>query len=282
MQPRNLRPLLFSLCCVLLLGSCANINLGNLGNTLRTVKEAFVETSPEEEREIGRESAAVLLGAVKVFPDARTQAYVNKVGRWVALQSARPELEWRFAVLDDEDINAFAAPGGYVFITKGLLASMRSEAELAGVLAHEIAHVTEKHHLDAIQHEARLKLAGMAAGAALAERGHDVEKLAAIAQGAKFIYTRGLDKEDEFEADRIGAVLAARAGYDPYGLPAVLQTLDRMSADSGRLALLFKTHPKPADRLLQLDLAMRGQLDRLGPLPDGQVRFRNSLAHLAE
>ncbi|HET9679155.1 MAG TPA: M48 family metalloprotease [Gammaproteobacteria bacterium] len=271
-----------ALTSLLLLSSCANINLRNIGSAFKTAQQAFSDTTLEEEKEIGRTSAAVLLGAVKLFPDKRTQVYVNRVGRWVALQSTRPDLPWRFAVLDDTDINAFAAPGGYVFITKGLLASLRSEAELAGVLAHEIAHVTQKHHLEAIQHQARLKLGGMVVGAALAERGHDTKTLAAIAGGARFIYSRGLNKEDEFEADRIGVVLAARAGYDPYGLPAVLQTLDRINADSGRLALLFKTHPKPSERLAQLSTAMQNHFADGAQFVAGEQRFRQQLAHLAQ
>lgn len=272
----------FALASLLVLSSCANLNLAQLGSALTTAKKAFVDTSLEEEKEIGRTSAAVLLGAVELLPDKRTQIYVNKVGRWVALQSSRPDLPWHFAVLNDTDINAFAAPGGYVFITKGLLASLRSEAELAGVLAHEIAHVTQKHHLEAIQHQAQLKLGGIIVGAALAESGQDTETLAAIANGARFIYTRGLNKEDEFEADRIGVVLAARAGYDPYGLPAVLQTLDRINADSGRLALLFKTHPKPADRLAQLSTAMQNHFADGSQFVAGEQRFRQQLAHLAK
>lgn len=271
-----------ALASLLLLNSCANLNLAQIGSALSTAKQAFVDTGLEEEKEIGRTSAAVLLGAVELFHDKRTQMYVNKVGRWVALQSSRPDLPWRFAVLNDTDINAFAAPGGYVFITKGLLASLRSEAELAGVLAHEIAHVTQKHHLDAIQHQARLKLGGMVVGAALAERGHDTEKLAAIAGGARFIYSRGLNKEDEFEADRIGVVLAARAGYDPYGLPATLQTLDRINDETGRLALLFKTHPKPTERLAQLTTAMEGHFADGAQFVAGEQRFRQQLAHLAK
>lgn len=258
---------------LVLLTACANINLANLGSVLRTAKQAFVPASAEEEQAIGRETAATLLGAGTVVADRVLEQYVNRVGHWVALQSARPDLSWRFAVLDDPDINAFAAPGGYIFITRGLLLSLRNEAELAGVLGHEIAHVVEKHHLDAIQSGARLNLAGMALAEAASRHGHDPETVRQIAAGAKLLYTRGLDKDDEFAADREGVVLAARAGYDPYALLAVLQRLDAMNPDDSALTLLFKTHPKPAERMDRLDAAMLGHLDRYASQPRGEARF---------
>lgn len=265
---------------VLALPACNTIDLSQLGDIGSTLNQAFVPADANEEKDIGTEAAAVLLGAAPVLNDPTLQGYVNRVGSWVAQHSDRPDLPWRFAVLDDADINAFAAPGGYVFITKGMLARLTSEAELAAVLGHEIAHVTEKHHLDAIRKQARTKLLGMAATAAMEERGHDSEQVAALVNGAKTIYGKGLDRRDEYEADRLGVVLAARAGYDPYALPAVLQTLDRINPQSSELGLLFKTHPRPADRLAQLDSAMRGQLDQLGGATV-ENRFRTQMARLA-
>ena len=120
----------------------------------------------------------------------------------------------------------------------------------------------------------------MAVQAALEERGTDTRQLEALAGGAKLIYSRGLDRKDEYHADRIGVVLAARAGYDPYGLVTVLQTLERMNPQSGELGLLLKTHPKPADRIAQLDRLMASQLDGLSSSALGEDRFRRELAHL--
>lgn len=273
----SLSPLLLTLA---LLSGCKTIDINQLTSASGTFKQAFVPASETDEADIGRESAAVLLGAAPLLDDARVQAYVNKVGLWVALQSDRPDLKWRFAVLDDADINAFAAPGGYVFITKGLLARLRNEAELAGVLAHEIGHVVATHHLIAIRKEARVKLAGMAIQAALDKSEEDAERLRALGRGAKLIYSRGLDRKDEHDADRIGVVLAARAGYDPYGLVTVLQTLERMNPAAGELGLLLKTHPKPGDRIVYLDKLMKGQLDSAADGELGEARFRRELAHL--
>lgn len=264
----------------LLLGGCNTLDLNQLGNLAATLNQAFVPASDDDEREIGREAAAVLLGAAPVLDDPALQKYVNRVGLWVALQSERPDLPWRFAVLDDADINAFAAPGGYIFITKGMLARLRSEAELAGVLAHEVGHVVAGHHLKAIRKHARTRLIGMAAEAAMEEQGHDSRQVAALISGARAIYGKGLDRKDEFHADRLGVVLAARAGYDPYALLAVLQTLDTINADSGELSLLFKTHPRPADRLVRLDVVMAGRLDGISGA-GGEQRFRTQMTRLA-
>ena len=273
--------LILTLLGLSLLAGCKTLDLNQLASASGTFKQAFVPASEAEEADIGRESAAVLLGAAPLLSDPKVQAYVNKVGLWVALQSDRPDLKWRFAVLDDADINAFAAPGGYVFITKGLLARLRNESELAGVLAHEIGHVVATHHLIAIRKEARVKLAGMAIQAALDKNAEETEKLKALGRGAKLIYSRGLDREDEHDADRIGVVLAARAGYDPYGLVTVLQTLERMNTTAGELGLLLKTHPKPGDRIVYLDKIMKGQLDSVTDGKLGETRFRRELAHLA-
>lgn len=252
------------------------IDLGRVVDNIGNVKTAIVGVDDEEEAAIGHEAAATLLGASPLLEHEATQRYVNRVGRWVAMHSSRPELAWRFAVIDHPNINAFAAPGGYVFITRGLLFQLRNEAELAGVLGHEITHIVERHHLEALQKEARLNLAGAAAAAALESRGKDASKYDWVTAGAKTLYTRGLDRDDEFASDRAGVVLAARAGYDPYGLAAVLQRLDALAADDGRLALLFKTHPAPADRLQELTGRMEGRMDSLGGV-DGASRFRKQM-----
>ncbi|OGT03066.1 MAG: peptidase M48, partial [Gallionellales bacterium RIFCSPLOWO2_02_58_13] len=225
-----------------------------------------------KEIELGGGIASNLLGAAPLLQNPQVQKYVNNIGLWLALQTERPGLPWHFGVLDDNDVNAFAAPGGYVFVTKGLLAQMRSEAELAGVLAHEIAHVLRKHHLQAIKQGARTGLLADFAGHALQKKGAD-PALAKLVNAGTEVYARGLDKGDEFEADRMGVVIAARAGYDPYGLPAVLQALQGMNAQDSSLALLFKTHPALDERLNLLDRLMPGQFDNFEQQPGQEPRF---------
>jgi predicted Zn-dependent protease len=213
--------------------------------------------SSEEEAAVGRQIAGNLLGAAPLVADAKLQAYVNRVGRWVALRSGRPDLKWTFGVIESADINAFAAPGGYVFVTRGLYARLQDEAQLAGVLAHEIGHVQQKHHLKLLQQQQLIGAGSSILSRKLKDK-QSVQRL--IGSGAE-ICARGLDKSAEFEADRIGVVLATRAGYDPYGLPAVLQDIGALSKDAGSVALLFKTHPHPDERLAQLSEAMGERFD---------------------
>ena len=254
--------------------------LTKIVETAKDVKNALGTPEEEEERAIGADFAATLLGASKPVANPGLQQYVNRVGLWVALQGSRPELPWRFAVLDNPNVNAFATPGGYVFITRGLLERLNSEAELAGALAHEIAHVERKHHLKAVKKEARMKLLGRGVGHVAKKNtdAEEMERLSKVAGVAKGLYARGLDKADEFEADREGVKLLARAGYDPYGLAQVLQTLDSVNADSTQFALLFKTHPKPSDRLAELDKALGAQLETIGEKPALAERFAKVVA----
>ena len=245
--------------------------------TLMTAQKAFGETSISDEKAIGREAVAVLLGAVPLLDNDPLQRYVNRVGGWVALHTERKQLGWRFGVLDSDDINAFAAPGGYIFITKGLLKQMQSEAELAGALAHETVHVLKKHHLAAVQKASQVDLAVSLARTQVKES--DRKKMDKISAGFKELYARGLDKEDEFQADRMGVVIATRAGYDPYGLPAVLQTLAGMNPTDASLAFLFKTHP-PASKRLSLLERLFSRLDPYARQPQVAKRFKRQLAKL--
>ena len=240
------------------------------------------EVGEKGEAEIGNASAASLLGAAPLVQNEKLQAYVNQVGLWLAMQTERPDLPWRFGVMDSDSVNAFAAPGGYVFITRGLLLRMRNEAELAGVLAHEIGHVLKRHHLVAIQKNAKTGLAANLMSMAVdnSSGGYGEWKKKAIAASTE-LYARGLDKDDEFEADRLGVVIAARAGYDPYGLPSVLQMLDGMNAQDSNLALMFKTHPSSRQRLDLLDTAMTGNLERYASQPVMQERFEKIVGEYA-
>ena len=243
----------------------------------KKVQQARKPIDQPEEIRIGHGIAENILGAAPLLPDIRVQQYVNEVGRWLSLQTERPDLPWQFGVLDSTDINAFATPGGTIFITNGLLQRMGSESELAGVLAHEMVHVLRKHHLAALQKAARMDIATELAGEALKDRGNSAVLDKAIKAGTE-VYARGLDKEDEFEADRMGIVIATRAGYDPYGLPAVLQILDAINPKDSSLALMFKTHPSPHDRLTLLDREMGDRFDAYPAPLQADKRFISEIA----
>ncbi len=233
----------------------------------------FGDYSLEEENRIGRQISGNLLGAVPLVRDDKLQRYVNLVGGWVAQNSGRKDLTWRFGVLDTEAINAFAAPGGYIFVTKGLYRRLNSEAELAGVLGHEIAHVTQKHHLKVLKQSSLIGALGQVASSKA--RGSDQMVQNLIGNGAE-ILARGLDKNAEYEADRVGVVYAARAGYEPWGLPGVLQDLAGLPSGDARTSLLYKTHPHPADRLAVLGDAVGNRFDEVNgkTLTDRFYRIR--------
>lgn len=241
---------------------------------VKLLAQSMENIDEPKEIEIGRNMAAVLLGSKPLHPDMKLQRYVNQLGRWISLQSSRPHLAWQFAVIDDPGFNAFAAPGGYVLVTKGLVDRV-DEAELAGILAHEITHVTEKHHLNALRVRARAGLVGMSAQALLARQGAAADALGGALTGmVRDVYSKGLDRDDEFSADVGGVTMAARSGFDPYGLPSVLLQLRSVPADDGLFALQMSTHPPAQQRLDYLESAMGNRLDGYAGKPSVSVAQR--------
>jgi len=205
------------------------------------VNAVMTTQGSDEEFAVGRQIAGNLLGAAPLVRNPKLQEYVNKVGLWVAMQSERPDIPWRFGVIETDSINAFAVPGGYVLITKGLYKLLQTEEELAGVLGHEIAHIVKQHHWNVIKQQKLIagatNIAGSVADNAILQK--------YIGQGAEML-ARGLDKNAEYEADGMGVVLARRAGYDASGL---LSVLDRIAKKpSKETSLLYSTHPTPEDR----------------------------------
>ena len=261
-------------------------NLNKLIDKGAKVLEATKDITEAEEISMGDGIAAMILGASPLHPDQNLQRYVNRVGRWVASQSSRPDLPWAFGVLDTPTVNAFALPGGKVFVSIGLIARLSTEAELAGVLAHEVAHVMQRHQIKAIQSarssgalqsiaqtEASQRIAqGRAGGNPL--RGALAN--AAAAEGIDFVknglFLRPLDKSLEYEADRIGATLAARAGYDPYGLVAAIQILSGLKGEDSGVSLMMSTHPTPNERLSELE-KFTATLDKYSTQPQLGDRF---------
>lgn len=255
---------------------------GRLGDAERLLNfgkkaaDASAEISTEEEVQLGRGIAAQLLGARPLVRDEALQQYVNRVGLWLAMQTERPDLPWRFGVMDSSDVNAFALPGGTILITQGLYDRLRDEAELASVLAHEIAHVVQQHQVKAIRKEMGRDFAAELAGEATGRSDNELVRRfgdRAFRVGTE-LFVRGLDKNDEHQADAHGMVIAARGGYNPYALVSVLHTLDGTAPDDTGVALMFSTHPNPVTRIEYLDKVIG---DRLEPYagavaPDRMVR----------
>jgi predicted Zn-dependent protease len=239
---------------------------------IKSLSDSLENIDEPKEIEIGRQLAAVLLGSKPLDKDMALQRYVNRLGRWISLHSSRPALPWTFAVLDDPGFNAFAAPGGYIFVTRGLVDRV-DEAELAGILAHEITHVTDKHHLKAIKAKAGANVLTQIVGSQLRSDMKGLVSSQMLSLG-RSLYSSGLDRGDEFDADRNGVALAAAAGFDPYGLPSVLQQLRTAAPDNPLFTLTLSTHPPAQDRLDQLEQAMGNRLDRFAGKPSVSVAQR--------
>ena len=233
--------------------------------------KSFSDVPEEKEIQIGKDLSAGLLGSTPLVDDPAVQNYVNQIGRWLALQTERPNLPWTFAVIDTDTVNAFAAPGGYVFVTRGLFLMRRNEAELAGVMGHELSPVLRRHHLVAVEKRLRARLVTDVTGMLM---DYDSETGDVLVGAGMELYGKGLDREDEFEADGMGVVVAARSGYDAYGLPAMLMTLYNSSENDQNLTFLFSTHPPTVDRLENLDREMQGRMDQYSGAAGQTKRFQ--------
>jgi predicted Zn-dependent protease len=206
---------------------------------------AVITISAEQEVEIGRGIAATIAGYYGVVQDPELTRYVNLVGLAVASVDPRTDIAYRFAVLDSDDVNALAAPGGYVFVTRGALALMNDEAMLAGVLGHEVGHVNRRHVVKEIRARARTELGLEEITEQINLTGEEyLEQTIQLGTTALFM---GLSRGDELEADAYGVEVAAGAGYDPNGLTRFLAALP--NAEAERRSLLAKTHPDIDDRL---------------------------------
>lgn len=243
-------------------------SLNDLGKLTTDLIKLNEKVSTEEEITIGGNLISGLLGAAPLVDNSELQYYVNDVGFWVASQSERSNLPWKFGVIDSNGINAFAAPGGYIVITIGLYNLLDNEAQLAGVLAHEISHVVEKHHLNALQKNRQVNILAKLGSLALEKDGKDIEAANALVNAGVQLYSTGLDRKLEYDADLKGVVLAARAGYDPYALLDVLITIDSINPSAASLTVMLKTHPPTAERLDRLANAMDGKLEQYA---DGQI-----------
>lgn len=220
--------------------------LGKAQKGLKKVEQAQdrLAIGQEEEVQIGEEVSARIRERFGVVQDKAVHTYVTEVGLVLAHESSRPNLPWKFIVLDTDGVNAFASPGGFVHVTKGALALIRNEAELAGVLAHEITHVTEKHTIAAIQKNKAVQLAAERAG------GNRREIVSAITSKAyEMVIENGFDRADEREADQKGIRLAAAAGYAPSGLADFLARLADRNKDQQERNGLFASHPETRERI---------------------------------
>lgn len=261
---------------------------------IETLSKPEEEINPEDEYYLGRAVGAQLLSTYPAYRDQTVNGYLNTVGQSLAIASEMPETYrgYHFSAMDSAEINAFAAPSGFIFATRGLLRCATSEDEVAAVLAHEISHVTGKHGLKAIQKSRQADRGALIAKWALS--GSDSSLLgkmvanfgASVSDMVKTMVTAGYSRDLEKEAD-LGAVrLLHRVGYDPRALVRVLQAMKPKLTPGGKD--FAKTHPDPGERILYIEEAIRG----LPPLPSAaavaasaaipkrQARFKSALGKL--
>jgi predicted Zn-dependent protease len=216
-----------------------------------TGKNEISLVSEGQEIEMGKQGAQEVAQSIGFVEDPELQAYVANIGKRMAAKSERPHLPWEFHVVNDAAVNAFAIPGGFIYVTRGLLAHMNSEAELATVLGHEVGHVTARHSVQQIS-KAQLATLGLGIGSILSS---DVASVAGIAsQGLGVLFLKyGRDAENQ--ADQLGFRYALGLNYDVREMANVFQTLDRASqagGGGGRLPEWLSTHPNPENRVAKV------------------------------
>jgi predicted Zn-dependent protease len=206
--------------------------------------------SEAQEIEMGRQSVAASQAQTGFYENAALTQYVSSIGMAMARSSERPGLPWEFHVLDDAAINAFAAPGGFIFITRGILAVMNSGAELAGVIGHEVGHVTAKHSVTQMSN-ATLAQVGLLAGAIAAP---DIANsgIGQLAQAGASVLFLKFGRDDETQSDQLGHRYSLQQGFDVREMPKTFRTLQRVGESSGggnRLPAFLSTHPDPGNRV---------------------------------
>ncbi len=245
---------------------------GQLGSVLKRAEQfRDVQMTDQEEEQLGQAVSEKIRKRYGVVQDAAIHKYVTLVGSVLAQASSRPNLTWRFIVLDTDGVNALAAPGGYIHITRGALSLMKNEAELADVLGHELIHVTEKHTIRAIQ---KGKLVQMGANETLSGNAALFSKMV---DKATEVVLAGFGRAEELEADSKGAVLANKVGYDPQGLVAFLTTISERNKNSTQKQGLFASHPEMQERLDKLSKTIKSS--KLAATATVQERFARNVSY---
>ena len=215
----------------------------------------FTLISVPQEIDIGRQENAQVRKQIKQVRDARVTAYVTRVGRRLARVAPGAKYPYSFQVADAAEINAFSLPGGPVWINRGVLRAAGNESQVAGVLAHEIAHIAQRHAADQLTKTLLTRWSLGVLGAMLGNAGGAGTAQAAGAMVANGVFLK-FSRDDEREADRVGLQIMTKAGWDPRGMIELFEVLRREAKrDPGAVEVFFSTHPSPEDRIAQLRAA---------------------------
>src|SRR5262245_17760535 len=226
-----------------------------------------------EERQMGETVSASLRTRFGVMQDREVTKYVTLVGTVVAQASSRPNLDWKFIVLDSDGVNAYAAPGGFVHITRGLLGLMKNESELAGVLGHEVTHIANKHVIKAIQKSKGMDLTADVAGSQMSSRADFLTNI-----GNKIgqkLYAGEWSRDDEDDSDKFGIRDANKAGYAPNGLATALQKVADRNTNMKEPNGLFASHPSIKDRIASVTRQIAS--DKLSATAVGEARYKKTI-----
>jgi predicted Zn-dependent protease len=234
---------------LVLAGLGAGLAAGPLGCARNPVtgKSELSLVSESQEIQMGKEASAQVAQSIGLYRDAKVQSYVSEIGERMAAQSERPNLPWEFHVVDDAAVNAFAIPGGFIYVTRGLMSSINTEAELASVLGHEIGHVTHRHSVQQIS-KAQLAQLGLGIGSILSS---DIARFGQLASAGLSLLFLKYGRDAENQADQSGFRYALQQNYDVREMPKVFQTLSRISESggAGKLPEWLSTHPNPGNRI---------------------------------
>lgn len=244
-----------------------------------TGERQFTLMTEGQEIQMGREADPDIVGSMGLYPDENLQAYVQELGAELAATTERPDLPWTFRVLDDPLINAFALPGGFIYVTRGILVQFESEAELVGVLGHEIGHVTARHSVSRIS-KAQLAQVGLGVGMILKP---ELQRFEGIASASMQLLFLKFSRDDEYQADELGVRYMGRAGYDPAQLSGVMAMLGQITSDHGDgPPEWLSTHPNPANREGEiLRMASEAEVTRNPPLinREGYLPFLDGMIY---
>jgi len=221
-----------------------------------TGKRQLALISEAQEIEMGRGADKDVVSSIGLYPDESMQRYIQDLGARIAATTERPNLPWTFRVVDDAAVNAFAIPGGFIYVTRGIMAHLNSEAELAAILGHEIGHVTARHSVSQMSKQ-QLAQVGLAAGMIVSPEFAQYGNLASAAMGLMFMK---FSRSDESQSDALGLKYMMASGYDPRALPNVFGMLEALSQQSGagRLPQWMSTHPDPENRQVWATRAVAG------------------------
>jgi predicted Zn-dependent protease len=229
---------------------CAGLLFAGCARNPATGKNEIMLVSESQEVAMGQQADSQVIQSIGLYPDPALQSYVQDLGKKLAATSERPNLPWTFRVVDDPAVNAFAIPGGFVYVTRGILTHVTNEAQLATVMGHEIGHVTARHTAHEMSRQQVANL-GLAIGSIASSQ---IAKYAGVASQALGVMFLKFSRDDESQADELGVRYSSRANFDSRQMDSVMAMLDKLEQQAGsKLPEWLETHPDPGNRIQHIN-----------------------------